>query len=342
VPVLALVVVDGVAALTARSLARAATTAVISPAGLLREGNALTNAAFSVCYMAGPALGGTIVVTNGTTAALFTNAGLFALIALTVGTTRGLPGAVQRRVPSAGRLRSALAYARAQPSIRVLLTLQAVAWAFLTISIPVEVVFAQQSLHAGAGGYAGLLSAWGAGAVAGSVVYARWNRLPARTLIAAGAASLGAGFVAMAIAPSLAVAIAGAAVAGIGNGIEPVAARTVLQEHVEQHWMALMMALNDSIYEAVPGVGILLGGAIALVSGPREALAVAGVGGFAVTAAVWVVLRPGAGRLQAATAEPAPATSSSTPSRQAPRAASRPGSAGPSEPAPEGSQAGAS
>jgi hypothetical protein len=99
-PVLALVLADGILALTARSLARAATTAVISPAGLLRDGNALTNAAFSVCYMAGPALGGTIVVTNGTSAALLTNAGLFALIALTVGTTRGLPGAVQARGPA--------------------------------------------------------------------------------------------------------------------------------------------------------------------------------------------------------------------------------------------------
>jgi predicted MFS family arabinose efflux permease len=234
-----------------------------------------------------------------------------------------------------------LAYARGQPSIRVLLTLQAAAWAFVTISIPVELVFAQRSLHAGAGGYAALLSVWGVGAVAGSAVYARWNRLPPRTLIAAGAAGFGVGFVAMAIAPSLAVAIAGAAVAGIGNGIEPVAARTALQERVEQHWMALMMSLSDSIYEAVPGVGILLGGAIVLVSGPREALAVAGAGGLAVTAAVWVVLRPGAGRLEHATAEPAPATSSQ-PSTAASRAASRPGSVEPRNPAPEGSQAGAS
>jgi hypothetical protein len=250
------------------------------------------------------------VVAGGTGAALFTNAALFVLIALIVGTTRGLPDAVQARVPSSGRLRSALAHARAQPSIRVLLTLQAATWVLVTISIPVEVVFAEHSLHAGAGGYAGLLSAWGAGAVAGSAVYARWNRLPARTLIAAGAASFGVGFVAMAIAPSLAVALAGAVVAGIGNGIEPVAARTALQEHVEQHWMALMMALNDSIYEAVPGVGILLGGAIVLVSDPRIALAVAGAGALAVTAAIWIVLRPGAGRLQAS--EPAPGTDSSS------------------------------
>ena len=34
----------------------------------------------------------------------------------------------------------------------------------------------------------------------------------------------------MAVAPTLAVALVGAAIAGIGNGVEAVAARTALQE----------------------------------------------------------------------------------------------------------------
>lgn len=54
--VLALALVDGLAALTARALARAATVSVTSAAGLLREGNAVANAGFSVCFMLGPAL----------------------------------------------------------------------------------------------------------------------------------------------------------------------------------------------------------------------------------------------------------------------------------------------
>ncbi len=58
------------------------------------------------------------------------------------------------------------------------------------------------------------------------------------------------------------MAIVGAAIAGIGNGVETVAARTALQEEVEDRWMALMMALNESLFQSVPGAGILLGGAI--------------------------------------------------------------------------------
>ena len=43
------------------------------------RGQALTNAAFSVCFMAGPALGGAIVAAGGTVPALLINTGLFAV-----------------------------------------------------------------------------------------------------------------------------------------------------------------------------------------------------------------------------------------------------------------------
>lgn len=291
-PVLGLALADGVIALSARALARAATVAVTSPPGLLRDGNAVTNTAFSVCFMAGPAIAGALVVAGGTVAALLSSTALFALIVVTLARARGLPQAVTERVPTAGRLRSALSYATARPEIRRLLGIQAAALLFFTISIPVEVVFAQHSLHAGAAGYGALLAAWGGGAFAGSLIFLRWRALPARGLIAFGAGALGLGFVGMALAPTLLLAMAGAAVAGCGNGVEAVAARTALQERVENQWMALIMSLNESMFQAVPGGGILLGGALAAIASPRAALAVAGGGALAVTVAAWLVLRP--------------------------------------------------
>jgi len=291
-PVLALAMADGVVAVTARALSRAATVEVLTPAGLLREGNALTNAAFSVCFMVGPAVGGVVVVAGGTIAALLANGGLFAVIAVILVTAGGLPGGVSERAPAAGRLRAAIAHVRGDPEVRALLTMQAAALVFFTISIPVEVVFAQHSLHAGAGGYGALLSAWGAGAVAGSAVYARWRVASARVLIAGGAAALGVGFVVMATAPSLVVAVIGSALAGIGNGVESVAARTTIQERTPDRWMARVMGLNEAITQAAPGVGIVLGGLIAALTGPRVAFAVAGAGSLAITGVVWVVLRP--------------------------------------------------
>ena len=291
-PVLVLTTLDGILALSARSIARAATVSVTSPHGLLREGNALTNVAFSVCFMLGPALGGVVVAAGGISEALIINAGLFAVISLTLATARSLPESAAERLPSAGRLRAGLRHARTRRPIRILLGFQAVALLFFTVSIPVEVVLAQRSLHAGAGGYGALLAAWGAGAMAGSAVFARWRRLEARVLIAAASASLGIGFVVMAAAPTLAVALIGAALGGGGNGVEAVSVRTALQEQVEPTWMALMMSLNESIFLLMPGLGILLGGAITAVWSPRAALAFGGAGALLVSAAAWRTLRP--------------------------------------------------
>ena len=156
--------------------------------------------------------------------------------------------------------------------------------------MPVEVVFALHVLHAGQGGYGALLSMWGAGTLVGSAIYARWRSAPPRALIGAGAALLGAGFAVMAAAPSLAVAMAGGVVAGGGNGIWAVAARTTLQEHVEPQWMGMMMSLNESVFQALPGIGIILGGALSVLAGSRVALAVASGGAIAVAILGWPLL----------------------------------------------------
>lgn len=287
---LALAFVDGVAAMTGRALVRAATVTVTTDAGLLREGNAIANAGFSICFMLGPGLGGALVAADGTSLALLANAALFAIIAITLATARGLPEPVAIGTSARGRVRAVLAYARARPPIRSLLLLQAAGVLFFTISVPVEVVFAQRSLHVGAAGYGGMLSAWGAGAVAGAAIYARWRGLPSRDLIAFSAGALGIGFVVMAIAPSLTVAIAGAAIAGVGNGIVSVAARTALQEEVEDQWMAMIMSFYEVVYQSVPGGGILLGGAITALGGARLALAVAGIGSLAIASVAWLAL----------------------------------------------------
>ncbi len=289
VPVLALSLAGAILALAARAINRATTAAVTAPVGLLRDGNAVTNAAFAICITAGPAIGGALVLAGGTSVALLVDGALFGVITLVLATAAGLPGAPAERGRAAGRVRAAISLANQDTVIRALFGLQAAALVFFTMSIPVEVVFAEHSLRAGAGGYGALLSAWGAGAIAGSVIYARWRAVSARWLIAFSCGALGVGFLVMAAAPSLAVAIAGSALGGVANGVEAVAVRTALQERVSQGWMALMMSLNDSMFQALPGAGILLGGAIAAVAGPRAAFAVGGVGALVV-----MVLAPSA------------------------------------------------
>src|ERR1039458_5278431 len=220
VPVLALALLDGIVAVTARALARAATVGVLTPVGLLREGNAVTNTLFSISFMAGPALGGLVVASGGTIAALLANSGLFAATAVILVTAGALPRAHEEGVPTARRVRAAIAHVRSDPLLRALLGIQVAAVVLFTISMPVEVVFAQRTLHAGAGGYGALLSSWGAGAVAGRAGHARARSLAARALLAASVAALGVGFLVMAAAPTLVLAMIGSAIGGGGNGIE--------------------------------------------------------------------------------------------------------------------------
>jgi|SRR5579884_316487 len=298
--VLGLALVDGLFAQAARPIARSTTVAVTSGAGLLREGNAVTNTCFSIAFLTGPAIGGAVVALGGATAALFVNAGLFLVIALNLITSTGLPAPEVAMEGAKHRLRAALAHVRRHHTLGLLLSLQAVGILFFTMSVPVEVVYAQHSLHAGAGGYGAIMSGWGAGALAGSAVYARWRQAPSRTLMVLGAALIGLGLVGMAASPTLAPAIAAAVVAGVGNGTVATATRTALQEATEAGWMTLVMAFSESASEAMPGVGIVLGGAITALSGARPALAVGGAGALAVAAATWVLLHPRRERLEPA------------------------------------------
>jgi MFS family permease len=290
-PMLSLVFVDGVVALTAASLLRASTVAVLKPKGLLREGNAVMNGAFSVAFMISPAVAGIASAAGYSAAALVANGCIFGAAALTIATTSRLPTADEAEASEPGRLRAALAYVTQHAEIRVLLGLQASALAFFAMSMPVEVLLAQHTLHAGAEGYGVMASGWGIGAVVGSAAYARWQGLSSRTLLALSTAMLAFGFGLMAGAPSVMIAALGCVLSGVGNGIEVVAARTALQEHAEQSWMPLVMSFNESISQAAPGVGIVLGGSIAAVGGPRLALATASLGALVVAAGVLIVLQ---------------------------------------------------
>jgi MFS family permease len=138
------------------------------------------------------------------------------------------------------------------------------------------------------------MGVWGGGAVAGSAIYARWRRRPTATLIGGSAAALGLGFAMMAAAPSLPLALVGAAIAGAGNSVEWVAAKTAVQARTPDRWMAMVMGLTESTSQLAPGVGILLGGLITALTASRVAFAVAAAGSLMFAAAVPFVFRDSA------------------------------------------------
>jgi MFS family permease len=290
VPVLALTLADGAVAVTARSLASAARTEILKPVDLLHEGNAVANFGFSAAFMGGPVLGGLVVVAGGTIAALLVNCAFFGVMAVILSITQ-LPEAKPEPGSVLARLAEGLAQVRSDAVLSRLIVMQCVGLVFFTVTIPVEVVYTQHTLHAGAGGYGVLMGVWGGGAVAGSAIYARWRRRPAATLIGGSAIALGVGFGLMAVAPSLPLALIGAAVAGAGNSVEWVAAKTAVQERTPDRWMAMVMGLTESTSQLAPGLGILLGGVITALATSRVAFAVAAGGSLLFATAVPVAFR---------------------------------------------------
>ena len=290
-PVLVLVLADGVVALTARSLAGAVRADILKPIGLLHEGNALTNTVFSVCFMVGPLIGGGVVALGGTVAALLANCGLFAAMGVSLAIA-SLPATARGELSPKGRLRAALAHVKSDPPLRNLLSLQGVGVVFFTISTPVEVVYAEHTLHVGAGGYGAIVAAWGAGAVLGSVIYARWSRANIRVLLTGGSIAIAVGLGVLAVAPDLVVALIGAALAGIANGVISTAFMTETQDRTPRDWRTLVTTLLQSIRQISPGLGILLGGVLAAAGSARLAFGVAGAGCLLFAGATFVLLSP--------------------------------------------------
>jgi predicted MFS family arabinose efflux permease len=289
--VLALALVDGAIAVTARALTRGAIASILQPAHLLREGNALLNFGFAVAAVGGSALGGLLISEIGLSAALLADAASFVAIAIVLALTRDLPRPQGESERTLARLRSGLAFARREPRVRLLLAGQSVALILFTLIIPIEVIYAKESLGTTSAGFGILLASWGAGIVAGSLVFVGVRDRPPSKLILLSTAAIGLAYLGMAGAQSLFVACLLSVLGGTGNGIQWVSVMTALQEATPSEYQARVVGLLESALAAMPGVGYLIGGVLTVVGSPRTAYAVAGIGTLVLVLAAMVALR---------------------------------------------------
>jgi predicted MFS family arabinose efflux permease len=291
--VLVLGLIDGTLAITGRGLTRGAVAATLQPVGLIGEGNALMNLGFAVASVGGAALGGALIAAFGLAAALLVDAASFLFIAIVLATSRHLPRLEHAESqPWRERLGDGLRFARGHRLVRAVLAGQALALLCFTLVIPIEVIYAKESLNTTSAGFGVLLSAWGAGIVLGSLLFLVLKNRSGFLLILVSSAAVGAAYVAMASAGTLLVASLVSVVGGAGNGIQWIAVMTALQQVTPQDYQARMAGLLESIGAAVPGVGYLLGGAIVALASPRTAYAIAG-GGILLLVLIAALLRPG-------------------------------------------------
>lgn len=286
--VLALALVDGTLALTGRGLSRGAVAAILKPHGVLRRGNAILNMAFAITSAAGPVAAGVLVAVAGVSAALWVDAASFAVIAVVIAVGRDLPPAA----PEGGeegwraRVREGVAAIRGERAIRTLVVAQTAAFVFFFLVIPIEVVYAKETLDAGDVGYGALLASWGVGLVLGSWVFARVRGRSVTVLIVGSTLLVGVGYLGLAAAPGIVLACVASIVGGTGNGVQWVSVLTAVQEALPDALQARVAGLLESIGAAAPGVGFLAGGALTALWSPRVAYLVAGLGVIAVAAAM--------------------------------------------------------
>jgi hypothetical protein len=276
--VLALGLLDGALAITGRSLTRGAVATILQPAALLKEGNALMNIGFAIASVGGAALAGLLIAEFGIAVALLVDAGSFLTIAVVLALTRELPDVYVDREPFRERFAAGMRFARRHSTVRLLLVGQAIALVLFTLVIPIEVIYAKESLGTSDAGFGILLASWGAGIVVGSLVYLLVRQRSSLGLIVVSSALIGIAYLGMATAETLLVACLLSAVGGAGNGVQWISVVTALQEATPSDYQARIVGMLESLAAAMPGVGYLLGGALVALGSPRTAYAVAGAG----------------------------------------------------------------
>lgn len=265
-----------------------------------RRANAALNIGFAVTFTLGPALAGLAVPVFGAPATLLIDAVSFVICgAMLLDLTPHVEDAETSSVRA--RVRAAWEHINEAPVLRGLLLAEAVALVFFEFSPPIEVAYAKSTLHAGDSGYGLLLGAWGLGVAIGSIVFARSIRRSLGALLSASTLAVGLAYLGWAIAPSLAIACVAGLIGGLGNGVQWAALISAVQRLTPPHLHGRMMGAVESLGAICPGIGLSLGGAIAMLSSPRGAFLVAGLGAALSTIAF---VRLPLGKLTGATPAP--------------------------------------
>jgi MFS family permease len=222
--------------------------------------------------VAGPVIAGLAVGLVGPASALVIDGGSFLVAAALLVRASGLRATAQ--VPSGGddRLREGLRYIARKPALRALILGEGAAFVFFYLVIPVTVVYATRSLHAGSGGYAAMLTTWGVGVAIGSAVQVRLARRAGATMILISTGAVAAGYL------GTALACAASVIGGIGNGTQWASVETAVHQLVDEAFRARTAAVLESLAAIAPGAGILFGGALTALFSPRAAYLVAGAG----------------------------------------------------------------
>jgi MFS family permease len=264
------------------------------PPEKLPRANALVAATASASYLLGPLLGGLLLGAGASAGQLLAVDAVSFLVsaALVVSIRRpfGLGGGTESEPGIWAGVRLIVD----EPVLRVLVTATIVSLLGMGM---VNVANYPLSIHLGGGteGYGALEALLGGGGLVGAAIAARMlNVSRAPLVITVMYAVSGLGLLLAGLAPVLAVALAGMAIAGAGRGLGDVADTTLVQARTDDARRSRVFAAQDGAAHAAYSAAMLAGGLLVSAGGARLGVLTAGACGLAAAVVASRMLsRPG-------------------------------------------------
>ncbi|HVX21452.1 MAG TPA: MFS transporter [Acidimicrobiales bacterium] len=253
---------------------------------LMPNAISLNSVVMNSARVIGPAVGGTLIYAVGLAACFLFNAASYLAVIAALVLMR--PSELHRRpvvVRAKGQVREGLRYAWSTPGLRDPLLAMAIVGIFafnFTTTLP---LLATRTFHGGAGTYSALMAAMGVGAVVGGLVVAHRSR-PSTALLSIIGLAFGVTMLAVAGAPTEAVALAALVVMGACSIAFIATANATIQLQADPAMRGRVMALYAIAFLGSTPIGAPLVGWISDVSNPRIAIVVGGVATLAACAAL--------------------------------------------------------
>jgi MFS family permease len=240
---------------------------------------ALNSSVFNLARLVGPAVAGVLIAVVGEGWVFGINAITYlamlvalGLMHMTARPATGEWGGVVRN------LREGVGFAWGFPAVRAVLILVAISGFFAVPFVVLMPVFATDVLGGGPGTLGILMTAQGAGALAGALVLAARVRTGGMgPLIAVAAALFGAGLIAFGLSRSLWISLPILAIAGFGLMVQSAATNTFLQSVAGDAMRGRIMSLYTMAFMGSLPLGNLYAGAMADLIGAPATVLIGGV-----------------------------------------------------------------
>jgi MFS family permease len=267
----------------------------------LTPANALLGSAANLSFALGPAAGALLFAGIGARGALALDALTFLVSAALLSRLPALPPAGEARpgsrtVALLRESRDGLLFVARHRLVRVACLGLFLGVVFLALDGAALVFLAREALGAGETGYGLLASAHGVGMILGPLLLLRGSaRVAPVSVILLGLTLEGLTTLSAGLAPSLALAICLRGIGGVGNGIENVAADTLLQKVVPRSMLGRVFGVYYGGVFLAEGLAYAAGGPLVELTSPRVVFVIAGCGTLAAMLLVWRLLPRPAG-----------------------------------------------